>query len=801
MRLHWLPTLLFLILGWALTAQNTHLNVPGLDAPVEILTDQWGVAHIYATTEHDLFFAQGFYAARDRLFQFEIWRRQATGTVAEILGPREVKRDLGTRLFMFRGDIEAEMQHYHPRGAQIIRAFVDGVNACVRQMRANPANLPIEFELLGILPGFWTPEVVISRHQGLLGNINQELNTGRLVAMLGPEKVQQIHWFHPRKPELALDPAINAERLHDDILELYNAFRRPVRFRPEDLVAGATDAHLDVRDLADEDAAWKRSMQESADWLGSNNWVVDGRHTSSGYPVMANDPHRTLAAPSLRYMTHLIGPGWNVIGGGEPEIPGISIGHNAHGAWGLTVFRTDAEDLYVYQTNPDDPDQYRYRDGWRKMVVREETIQVKNADEVTATLKYTHHGPVVYEDPEHHLAYAVRCGWLDIGGSPYLASLRMNQAENFAAFRDACNYSNIPGENMIWADRAGNIGWQAVGIAPLRRSWSGLVPVPGDGRYEWDGYLPIIEKPHVFNPPGGIFITANENVTPPGYQHWDAIGYSWSDPFRGDRLAELLDNGRKHTLADMARYQTDYLSVPARHLIPLLEHVTLDEHQTDSLRRALLGWDGVLDRSSVEASVYVGWEAELRRRTEELYVPVEARDLFSPQMSKVIEWLTFPDGAFGPDPLEGRDRLLGEALVTAVDWLRERLGSNPRSWQYGQERLKHVVIRHPLSRAVNDSVRALLDVGIAPRGGNAYTVGNTSNNLNQSSGASFRIIVDTGDWDQCLAMNSPGQAGDPHHPHYRNLFDLWAADRFFPLFFSREKVESVTSQRILLRPR
>ncbi|MDX1409995.1 MAG: penicillin acylase family protein, partial [Saprospiraceae bacterium] len=201
-RYFWIPLLLFTFSGLPTQAQHTRITMAGLDAPVEILVDRWGVAHIYATTEHDLFFAQGYYAASDRLFQFEIWRRQATGTVAEILGPREIQRDMGTRLFMFRGDIEAEMQHYHPRGAQIIRAFVDGVNARVTEMRRAPEQLPLEFRLLDILPGLWTPEVVISRHQGLLGNINQELNTGRLVALLGAEKVQDIHWFHPREPKL-----------------------------------------------------------------------------------------------------------------------------------------------------------------------------------------------------------------------------------------------------------------------------------------------------------------------------------------------------------------------------------------------------------------------------------------------------------------------------------------------------------------------------------------------------------------------------------------------------------------------
>ncbi|MEM6377040.1 MAG: penicillin acylase family protein, partial [Bacteroidota bacterium] len=220
-------------------------TITGLDQPVEIKVDQWGVAHIYAQTEADLFFAQGYYAASDRLFQFEVWRRQSNGTVAEILGPRELDRDIGTRLFQFRGNMNTEMAHYHPRGVLIIESFVKGVNAYIDQANKNPDLLPLEFKLLDIKPGKWTTETVISRHQGLLGNIGKELNTGRAVALIGAEKVQELSWFHPKKPILELDPAIDAKLLQEDILGLYNAYRRPVRFSPDDIIGAAKNDNLD----------------------------------------------------------------------------------------------------------------------------------------------------------------------------------------------------------------------------------------------------------------------------------------------------------------------------------------------------------------------------------------------------------------------------------------------------------------------------------------------------------------------------------------------------------------------------
>jgi len=796
--------LFFLIPFIGLAQESEQLEVEGLREPVEILVDRWGIPHIYAQNEADLFFAQGYYAARDRLFQFEVWRRQATGTVAEMLGPRELKRDIGTRLFQFRGDMQREMQHYHPRGELIITAYVRGVNAYIDRVQADPDLLPLEFELLGIEPQKWTPAVVVSRHQGLLGNINQELNIGRAVARAGAETVRDIAWFHPGRPKLELDPRIDTDLLFEDILELYNAFRQPLRFRPEDIVAEVRTRDMDYyRTMAAaEEAAYRKQRLRNQEDIGSNNWIIDGRHTQSGYPMMANDPHRTLSAPSLRYMAHLHAPGWNVIGGGEPEIPGISIGHNEYGAWGLTVFRTDAEDLYIYRTNPDNPNEYWRQGAWEPMRIIKDTIPVKGREPEIVELKYTRHGPVVYEDGDRNAACAVRCGWLEIGGSPYLASLRMDQAKNFEEFREACNYSNIPGENMIWADREGNIGWQAVGIAPVRRNWSGLVPVTGDGTYEWDGYLPIKAKPNIYNPEDGIFASANENVTPRDYPYMDAIGYSWSDPFRGDRVTEFLASGRQHSLADLMQLQTDYLSLPARQLTPMLENVAVDKGkaQVAKARRLLLDWDYRLTPESIPAGIYHAWETAIRKNMTERMVPENIRDYLSPQMRSIIDWLLLPDDRFGADPVRGRNDFLLECLEEAVRGLRKTQGEEAAEWRYGQLDYKHVLFRHPLSYAVKKDVRQQLEVGPAIRGGNSYTVNNTSSNNNQSHGATFRIIVDTGDWDRTLGANAPGQSGNPDHPHYDNLFEIWVKNQYFPVFFSREKVESVEDYRLDLQP-
>ncbi len=774
---------------------SNELIVAGLQEPVEIIRDEWGINHIYAKNQHDLFFAQGYAAAKDRLFQFEIWRRQATGTVAEILGERELKRDIGTRLFKFRGDMKAEMNHYHDEGVEIITAYTDGVNAYIEEILKTPEQLPIEFKILDLKPQKWTPEVVISRHQGLLGNIGDELTIGRAVAKLGPEKTKDLFWLHPKEPDLNIDPKINVDLLSDNILELYDAYRQTIKFKKEDIVSEYKNIDLEEEVLS--------VIEDKNDSLsiGSNNWVVKGELMADGNTYMANDPHRTIAVPSLRYMVHLVAPGWNVIGGGEPEIPGISIGHNEYGSWGLTVFRTDGEDLYVYELNPENHTQYKHNGAWVNMTQISETIKIKGKEDYIAQLNYTVHGPVTRIDKENDVAYAVRCAWLEPGGSPYLASLRMDQAKTWDEFREACNYSHIPGENMIWADKTGNIGWQAVGIAPIRGNFSGLVPVPGDGRYEWDGYLPIIEKPNDYNPAKGYLATANQNVTPENYTRWDAIGFSWSDPYRGNRVDEILsDRTKKLTMEDMKALQTDYLSIPARILVPMLKEYDFSDKAAEA-KTKLNDWDYRLETSSVPAAIYVAWENQIKNMANYRFIPKEAKGIIKTlQMKRIMDWITKPDSHFGANPILGRNKFLKDAFIKAVSELETNLGSDMSQWHYGQAKNKHTYMEHALSHAVNDVTRSKLDLGPLPRGGNAYTTGSTGGNLRQSSGASFRMIVNTGNWDAAIGTNGPGQSGNPDSPFYNNLFEPWAKDKYFPVYYSRNKIDSVAVGAKMLRP-
>jgi penicillin amidase len=796
MRSLFISVLSFLIIGCD-SKQNGFLNeekkIEGLQESVEILRDQWGINHIYANNQKDLFFAQGYAAAKDRLFQFEIWRRQATGTVAEILGPDELARDIGTRLFQFRGDLNTELSHYHPEGKAIIESYVAGVNSYIKEVLKTPEELPLPFKILAIQPKLWTPEVVISRHQGLLGNIGQELQIGRAVSLLGPKKVKELLWFHPQEPDINLDKKIDSKLLFEDILAPYFAFRKPVHFKSE---------HL-KKDYQKKDAMAildrYNDLSRDSLALGSNNWVVSGSKTKDGNTYMANDPHRTIAIPSLRYMAHLVAPGWNVIGGGEPEIPGISIGHNNFGSWGLTVFRTDGEDLYQYELNPKNPLQYKYKGAWMDFKIIKELISVKGAPSEEVALYYSHHGPVTYLNEKKHIGFAVRCAWLETGGSPYLASLRMDQAKTWEEFQEACTYSNIPGENMIWADTQGNIGWQAVGIAPVRNNYSGLVPVPGDGRYEWAGYLPIIQKPNELNPEKGFIATANQNVTPDEYDNWNAIGYSWSDPYRGDRVNEVLAKNDQLNREDMKNLQVDVTSLPAKIIIPFLGEIDFEEFETEQKNR-LLNWNFRLESSSIEAAIYVEWENEIKRMAHKQFVPEIAKPYITTlQLKKIIDWIENPkETYFGS--ISSRDAFLKMTFEEGVSNLKKRLGPNTLEWRYGQTKFKHSFMEHALGDIGTDAVSSKLNLGPLPRGGNAYTPGSTGENDRQSSGASFRMIVNTGDWDAAIGTNAPGQSGNPESPFYDNLYKGWAEDQYFPVYYSKEKIRSVTYKRTLLIP-
>lgn len=780
------------------------LRVPGLQAAVTLVRDSAGVVHIRAANEHDLFFAQGYNAARDRLFQLELWRRQATGTMAEVLGPRWVERDRASRLLKYRGSMSAELAHYHPRGASIIAAFVDGVNAYIAQVRAQPALMPPELTWLGITPGDWTPEIVVSRHNALASNARDEMPLAEAVLAMGESAVKRRRVFQPANARLAVDSvvarlarALDRKNLSDDdVMSAYSGFKNSPSFRADEVLASVRRAPTPP---ASTDTGSANGV--AADRWESNNWVVAGSRTASGKPIVANDPHRTIATPSLRYLVHLTAPGWDVIGGGEPAIPGVAIGHNQSGAWGLTIFGIDAEDLYVYDTKGADHRTYTYARAPERMREVVDTIRVKDAASRVVTLRFTRHGPVLYEDTTNHVAVALRAAWLETGGAPYLASLRIDQAKNWTEFRQALSYARMPALNWIWGDTSGAIGWQSAGIAPIRRNWDGLVPVPGDGRFEWQGFLPILDLPHEASPARGAIGTANAFNVNAAYPRFDALARTWAEPWRIRRLTEVLDTVRGATVESMARLQHDEMALASRRLIPLLRDVQFTSANAKAARDSLLAWDGVLSVNSFSAAVYALWERKLLQKTADMVLPLNVRPILqSVPLSRTIDWLVNADTILGANPAAARNFLLFRSLNEAVQDLSRRFGRDLNSWRYGSEKLHHSRIAHPLDAIIADSLRNRLSPGPLPRGGYANTLNATGNTDNQGAGASLRVVIDVSDWERAIATNTPGQSGDPRSVHYSDLFPLWARGSYFPLPFSTATVDRRAERRDVITP-
>ena len=763
--------------------------VGGLRAPVEILVDRWGVPHVYASSPYDAFFAQGFNAARDRLWQIDLWRRRGLGLLSEILGPSFVEKDRAARLFLYRHDMRTEWLAYGSDTKRVATAFVSGINEYVRLACGDPDLLPEEFRLMGYVPSFWSPEDVARiRSHGLYNNLASEVERALDLGDFGPE-VETLR--KPLQPplELTVPEGLDPSLIPSDVLRVYELATAPVEF-------------------SGEQSPPARSLE------GSNNWAVSPGRTATGRPILANDPHRAQSVPSLRYAIHLSSPGMDVIGAGEPALPGVSIGHNGKIAFGLTIFSIDQEDLYVYETNPEDPSEYRYRGRWEPMEVERQLIPVKGGDPAEAEFRFTRHGPVIYEDPEKNIAFAVRAAWLEPGTAPYLGSIDYMRARDWDGFLAAMNRWGSPGENQVYADTDGNIGWKPAGLIPRRPNWDGLLPVPGDGRYEWEGFLEADELPVEFNPPRGWVASANEMNLPEGYPHEEKkVGFEWYAPYRYQRIAEVLSANPASGLQDSLRLQADHLSVPARRIVARLRGLNPEDPETALAVRMLTSWDCVLRADSAPAALFEVWyrmhlrEALLRRAVERIVEPGRLAEAISRVMrvedqagdARVdLEILEELDARLGQEALTG---VILSSLREAVGHMVRLLGADPTAWEWG--RLHHAFLVHPLSPLAEGRTRERMDLGPVPRGGSGDTVGNTAYRLEdfrQTGGSSWRVVIDVGGWDDSLFVNSPGQSGDPASPHYADLFRPWSRDEAVPLLYSRRKVEAATERRIILEP-
>jgi penicillin amidase len=767
-----------------------HFAVPGLARPVEILVDKWGVPHIYASSQDDLFFAQGFNAARDRLFQIDLWRRRGLGQLSAVFGPAYVEQDRATRLFLYRGDMYREWLAYGADAKRITGSFVAGINAYIDQVQRDAALMPLEFRLLGYEPAKWQPEDVVRiRSHGLTRNLTSEVARANVVckASLKDDAIRvglEPPW-ESQVPD-GLDPC-----LPKDVLKVFTLATQAVRITKEAIKTGSSDSTF---------IAALQNGQETAE--GSNNWTIAPSRSTTGRAILANDPHRAYSTPSLRYIAHLVAPGMNVVGAGEPGLPGISIGHNGTIAFGLTIFNLDQEDLYVYELNPANPNEYRYQNRWEPMTVLRDDAQVKGAPNASLELKFTRHGPVIYVDTDKNRAYAVRSAWMEPGMAPYFGSIDYMRAKNWAEFVVAMNRWGAPTENQVYADKSGNIGWVPGGLAPKRPNWDGLLPVPGDGRYEWAGFWDRDELPSAYNPAQGWITTSNEMNLPADYPYKERkLGFEWTNSSRHMRLVELMQAKPRISIEDSMRMQNDYLSIPARRLGALLRPLSSSDAKTTTALALLSRWNYVESADSGEAALMEVWiSRHLGNAFKNAVLQVSAAEAIpTPDMAVMLAMLEDPAKSFG-DPVK-RDQVLLTSLAAAYTEMEKLQGPDPSKWQWG--RLHHSEPPHPLAAAVDDATRVKLTVGPLPDGGSAYTPNQSAyatSDFLRTNGPSFRVIVDVGNWDNSRAVNMPGQSGDPMSPHYRDLAPLWLNGVYFPLLYTRAKIEKATETRIELVP-
>lgn len=752
-------------------------RVPGLHYEVRVQRDKWGVPHIYARDQHDLFFAQGYVVAQDRLFQMELWKRAGQGRLAEVLGPSAVARDINARRLRFRGDWAQEYASYAPDAANILEAFTAGINAYIATIRnGKRPGLPLEFTLTGFSPEPWKPEDCVNRlaAYSMMGNAKQELLHAELVSRIGADNAATLLRLDPRVP---LDPAPGAD------------------------FSGLSPALL--QDVVSSDA---RIPFPASDLRESNNWTLSGALTATGKPLLANDPHRVIGEPSLRYIVHLSAPGWNVIGAGEPGLPGVADGHNADIAWGFTIFGLDQEDLYLEALNPRDPKQYRTPIGWAPVQEVQEVIHVRGAPDKQVTLRFTAHGPLMWEDGTR--ALALRWVGMEFGTAGYLGSLTLDRARGWQDFERAMPRWKVPSENIVFADRAGNIGEHSTGLAPLRKNFTGLLPLPTNGQFEWAGFIPNSELPHSYNPARGFIASANQKMIPDGYPY--AVGFEWAPPARFNRIEEVLGEAarasRKLTVADSQALQADVVSLPARKLQALLRQAlaaTGGESRAAATPGAelLLNWDAALRADSAAAALYELWITELRNTVTHRAVPASVQDAIKllPADAVIEELSVRRPAVFKTSGPGSRDAVLLESLRTAYAKLAGLQGADPSKWRWGALHLAY--FRHALDALPGSS--AVLDRGPVERSGDGEVVqatGGRDGSFEQASGASYRQVFDLSDWDNSVAVNVPGQSGQPASRHYDDLVPLWSTGRYFPLKFTRAAVDAVTTDTLILEP-
>ncbi len=770
----------------ALPQVEGKLKLTGLEQSVEVLWDRWGVPHVYAQSTHDLFFTQGYILASERLFQLELMLRFGSGRLSEIFGDLTLPLDRFIRTVGWNRAARSLTGQWDDLSWEMSEAFAAGARAWLSRMPAKP----VEYEVLQLEPYF--PEdreaaelaaaASVLMAWGLSTNWDGELLRMELAERLGWESMMQLF------PEIMPEPAV--------------------------VVAGKSSGGANRRRAFD----LLREAPRLPVGQGSNSWVVAGRRSVSGKPLLANDPHLFAQLPSIWYEIHLAAPGIDVRGVALPFSPGVIIGHNERIAWGITNLGGDTQDLYLERLSADGTAAL-YKGGLEPLTVHREEIVVRGrSDPEVVEARETRHGPILDSyligvgDPTVVVGairetYSLRWAALEEGAKPSTV-YRLDTAASFDEFRAALSEWATPGGNFVYADVDGNIGYQATGWYPIRKRGDGTIPVPGwSDEYEWEGFVPFEELPFSYNPDEGFLATANNRIHDDSYPY--LLGRDFLPPFRARRIVQLLTETPIHDSKSFRRIHMDTVSLPAREIVPhLLTLEPADERQKEAL--ALLAeWDFDLRADSVAAAIYEVWCCRisdailLPRLGEELHRHYFGRRQWtnSFQYQVLPNLLAYPTGTwFGAEGRDARDELLRRALDAALDELTAAMGEDIGDWTWGT--IHKVRFTGQLARIPD--LAEMFTGGEAPLGGDEQTVCQAMFEPGAGYDAvvipSWRQIIDLSDLDASVGTHTVGQSGNPASPHFRDLFSLWSIGQYHPLPFTRQAVEAATESRLDLLP-
>jgi penicillin amidase len=785
------------------------IEVDGLDSPVEIYRDDHGIPHIYADTKHDLFFAQGYVHAQDRFWQMEFWRHIGQGRVAEMMGEPALSSDMFIRTVGWHRVAEAELDLIDQESLAILEAYSEGVNAYVDTHNRNQMGL--EFAILGLTGAEWeiepwTPLNTLTWAKvmawDLGANMDSELERVDLMQRVGVDMTAEL--YPPYSEEF------------------------PVTI-PDASVIEQVSSELDLGGGFDPDTNFAFGPGDS---VGSNNWVLSGDLTDTGAPLLANDPHLGIQMPSIWYEIGLHcnqqGPDcpYELTGFSFAGAPGIIIGHNDNIAWGFTNTSPDVQDLYIERINPANPSQYEVNGEWVDMeTIREEIVVAGQDEPVVVNARLTRNGPIISDLD----SFAERQGYTLVDGEPaltalafrwtalepgltYQAVLELDRAQNFGEFVAALESWDVPGQNMVYADRQGNIGLQVTSEIPIRANGNGTVPVPGwTDDYQWTGYIPYEEMPRTYNPPEGYILTANHAMVGPDYPY--LITTEWTYGYRAQRIEDMLEAGMEGdepiSAEFIAQMQGDNMNLSALEVIPALEALDLADPGAQTAQEMLLEWDGQMHMDSPQAALYAVFWSELVKATfydglpEDLWLNGGDRTMVT-----VANLLDQPDNLWWDDvttpDTETRDEILASALESAYAETTALLGDDPTRWAWGDLHTS-TFDNQTLGNSGISVIESIFNRGpVATSGGDSIvnaTAWNVPEGFEVSSVPSMRQIIDVGDFSASLTMHTTGQSGHPYNPHYDDMIDPWRNIEYHPMLWDETQVQAAAKDHLTLTPR